>query len=76
MSNIKLVCDSLSDIPKELINKYDIHVVPLTVIFDNKEYIDGVDLSKEEFYKMLRNSENMPKTSQCTYIQFLDTFKN
>ncbi|MFR3499230.1 DegV family protein [Paraclostridium bifermentans] len=75
MSNIKLVCDSLSDIPKELINKYDIHVVPLTVIFDNKEYIDGVDLSKEEFYKMLRNSENMPKTSQCTYIQFLDTFK-
>lgn len=75
MSNIKLVCDSLSDIPKELINKYDIHVVPLTVIFDNKEYIDGIDLSKEEFYKILRNSENMPKTSQCTYIQFLDTFK-
>ncbi len=36
MRNIKLVCDSLSDIPKELINKYDIHVVPLTVIFDNK----------------------------------------
>ncbi|WP_250675617.1 DegV family protein [Paraclostridium ghonii] len=75
MSNIKLVCDSLSDIPKELIDKYDIHVVPLTVIFDEKEYIDGIDLSKEEFYKMLRNSENMPKTSQCTYIQFRDTFK-
>lgn len=75
MNNIKLVCDSLSDVPKDLIDKYDIHVVPLTVIFDNKEYIDGVDLSKEDFYKMLRNSENMPKTSQCTYIQFLDVFK-
>ncbi|MDU1540457.1 MAG: DegV family protein [Paeniclostridium sordellii] len=75
MNNIKLICDSLSDIPKELIEKYDIHVVPLTVIFDGKEYIDGIDLSKQEFYKMLRNSEDMPKTSQCTYIQFRDAFK-
>lgn len=75
MNKIKLICDSLSDIPKELLEKYDIHEVPLTVIFDGEEYIDGIDLSKEEFYKMLRNSENMPKTSQCTYIQFRDTFK-
>ena len=75
MNNIKLICDSLSDIPKELIDKYDIHVVPLTVIFDGKEYIDGIDLSKQEFYKMLRNSKDMPKTSQCTYIQFRDAFK-
>lgn len=75
MNNIKLICDSLSDIPKELIDKYNIHVVPLTVIFDGKEYIDGIDLSKQEFYKMLRNSEDMPKTSQCTYIQFRDAFK-
>lgn len=75
MNNIKLICDSLSDIPKELIDKYDIHVVPLTVIFEGKEYIDGIDLSKQEFYKMLRNSEDMSKTSQCTYIQFRDAFK-
>ena len=75
MNNIKLICDSLSDIPKELIDKYDIHVVPLTVIFGGKEYIDGIDLSKQEFYKMLRSSEDMPKTSQCTYIQFRDVFK-
>lgn len=75
MNKIKLICDSLSDIPKELLETYDIHEVPLTIIFDGKEYIDGIDLSKEEFYKMLRNSENMPKTSQCTYIQFIDVFK-
>lgn len=75
MNNIKLICDSLSDIPKALIDKYDIHVIPLTVIFGGKEYIDGIDLSKQEFYKMLRNSEDMPKTSQCTYIQFRDVFK-
>lgn len=75
MSNIKLICDSLSDVPKQLLDKYDIHEVPLTVIFDGREYVDGIDLSKEEFYNMLRNSENMPKTSQCTYAQFIDVFK-
>ncbi|MGL5756967.1 MAG: DegV family protein [Paraclostridium sp.] len=75
MSNTKLICDSLSDVPRQLIDKYDIHEVPLTVIFDGKEYVDGIDLSKEEFYKMLRSSENMPKTSQCTYSQFTDVFK-
>lgn len=75
MSNIKLICDSLSDVPKQLLDKYDIHEVPLTVIFDGREYVDGIDLSKEEFYNMLRTSENMPKTSQCTYAQFIDVFK-
>ena len=68
MSNIKIVCDSLSDIPKELVDLYDIHIVPLSVLFDDKEYIDGVDITKEEFYKMLRESNNLPKTSQVTYI--------
>lgn len=75
MKNIKLICDSLSDIPKDLINKYNIEMVPLTVIFNDKEDVDGVDLSKMEFYKLLRNSKSIPKTSQCTYIQFLNVFK-
>ena len=35
MSNIKIVCDSLSDIPKELVDLYDIHIVPLSVLFDD-----------------------------------------
>ncbi len=74
MSNIKIVCDSLSDIPKDLIEKYDIHTVPLTVLFDGVEYIDGVDITKDEFYSMLRNSTNLPKTSQATYTRFKDAF--
>lgn len=74
MNNIKIVCDSLSDIPKELVEQYDIHVVPLSVLFDDKEYIDGVDITKEEFYKMLRESEKLPKTSQVTYMRFKETF--
>ncbi|MGL5312016.1 MAG: DegV family protein, partial [Peptostreptococcaceae bacterium] len=51
-----------------------IHVVPLSVLFDDKEYIDGVDITKEDFYKMLRESDKLPKTSQVTYMSFKNTF--
>ena len=74
MNKVKIICDSLSDIPKELIEKYDIHIVPLSVIFDDKEYVDGVDITKEEFYRMLRESDKLPKTSQVTYMSFKNTF--
>lgn len=75
MKNLKIVCDSLSDIPKELINKYDIEIVPLTVILDGKEYKDGVDISTDDFYKTLRNTNAYPKTSQATYAQFKEVFE-
>ncbi|MGL4913205.1 MAG: DegV family protein [Romboutsia sp.] len=74
MSNIKIICDSLSDVPSEYIEKYDIEIVPLSVIFDGKEYIDGIDISKDEFYKMLRDNEKLPTTSQVTYMAFKNTF--
>ena len=72
---IKIICDSMVDIPKEIIEKYDIEVVPLTVIFNGVEYIDGIDIKNKEFYKMLRESDYMPKTSQVTYAQFKDVFE-
>lgn len=72
---IKIVCDSISDLPQEILNKYNIDTVPLTVIFNGTEYLDGETLSKKDFYKMLRKSDSMPKTSQATYIQFKSTFE-
>jgi DegV family protein with EDD domain len=75
MDNIKIICDSLSDIPMELIEKYDIEVVPLSITFNEKEYIDGIDLTKVEFYKMLRANDKLPKTSQVTYMAFKNIFE-
>ncbi|MGX4598396.1 DegV family protein [Faecalimicrobium sp. JNUCC 81] len=74
MKNLKIICDSLSDIPKELIEKYDIEVVPLTVILDGNEYKDGIDISNDDFYKILREENAYPKTSQATYAQFKEVF--
>ena len=72
---IKIICDSISDVPNEIIEKYDVEVIPLTVIFNGIEYIDGVDINNKQFYKMLRESEVMPKTSQVTYSQFKNVFE-
>ncbi|MEF9990475.1 MAG: DegV family protein [Romboutsia sp.] len=71
---IKLICDSLCDIPKEIKDKECVEVVPLTIIFDGKEYRDNIDITNEEYYRLLRTSENLPKTSQVTYIQFKEIF--
>ena len=72
---IKIICDSISDLPIEIIEKYNIDIVPLTVIFNNKEYLAGETLTTKEFYKMLRDTDIMPKTSQATYVQFKSMFE-
>lgn len=72
---IKIICDSISDLPIEIIEKYNIDIVPLTVIFDNKEYLAGETLTTKKFYKILRDTDIMPKTSQATYVQFKSAFE-
>lgn len=73
--NIKLICDSLCDIPDEIANKKYLEVVPLTLIMGGKEYKDGIDISKEEFYDEVLRTGEIPKTSQATYVQFKDAFE-
>lgn len=73
MSNFKIICDSLSDIPKGLREELDIEMVPLTVRFGEDEYRDGIDLSSKEFYDRLREGAT-PQTSQATYAQFKEVF--
>ena len=72
---IKILCDSITDLPIEIIKKHNIDIVPLTVIFNEKEYLDRVDITTNEFYKMLRENDTMPKTSQATYAQFVKFFE-
>ncbi|MDY2736496.1 DegV family protein [Intestinibacter sp.] len=74
MSKIKIICDSMSDLTKEQIEKYDIEVLPLTVILEDKEYKDGIDFELDEFYKILEDKKVYPKTSQVTYGQFKTVF--
>ena len=73
---IQIITDSSADLPTELIEKYDIHVVPLTVNIDGKEYLDGIELSSQEFYKKMATAKTLPKTSQPPAATFIKTFQN
>ena len=61
-----IITDSGSDIPDDLINKYNIHVVPVRYNFGDIDYIDKVSLTSKEFYNELENNSNHPQTSQPT----------
>ena len=76
MSNLKIICDSLADVPENLIKRYDIEIIPLTIRINDIEYKDGVNITNEEFYKLIKESNEIPKTSQATYIQFQEILKN
>ena len=75
MSNIQIICDTMNDVPKEIVEKYNIEILPATIVFDGIEYKAGVDIEGDEFYKMLRSSNSIPTTSQVTYATFKDTFE-
>ena len=69
----KIIIDSTTNVKKELTDKFT--VVPLTVHFGEKEYIDGVTIDHTQFYKMLENGDVLPTTSQPTPEAFADVFK-
>ncbi|MGB9779246.1 DegV family protein [Caldanaerobacter sp.] len=75
MGKIAIVTDSLSDIPEDLIKTYGIFVVPLTINIEGKSYKDGVDIKKEEFYKLLREGK-MPTTTQASPVEFMELFED
>jgi DegV family protein with EDD domain len=72
---IALVTDSTCDIPAEWQQQYDISVVPLTIIFGDEQYLDGVDMSAEQFYQRLTKEHKHPTTSQPTPKAFLETYR-
>ncbi len=77
MSNrkIKIVVDSTSYIPEELLHKYDISVVSLNVTLNNKSYRE-VDLDNKNFYKMMEESEEIPTSSQPSLDEVTNVFKS
>jgi DegV family protein with EDD domain len=58
-----IVTDSTSDIPRYLIEQYELEVVPSILILDGKEYADGIGISREEFYKKLPSLKTQPTTA-------------
>lgn len=72
---IKLVIDSTSEIGVEEARELGITLIPMKVVFDDEEYLVGVNLTTQEFYDKLGSSKNLPKTTQINYTEYVDAVK-
>lgn len=71
---VKIITDSTSDISLEQAGKMGITIVPLKVIFGDKEYREGTEITIEGFYEKLVASDKLPTTSQPSPDDFLSHF--
>lgn len=71
--SVKIIIDSTADVIESVKNR--VSIVPLTVHFGDKEYIDGVTIDHKRFYEMLVESDVMPSTSQATPAAFTSVFE-
>ena len=61
---IALVTDSTCDLPREVLDAHQVHVVPLRILFGDSEYIDRVTITPETFAKLQKGAKPYPSTSQ------------
>ena len=70
-----ILTDSTSDISKENAKLIDVEVIALSVVFGDKSYKDGIEITKEEFFSALESSSVNPTTSQPSPEEFLEIFE-
>jgi DegV family protein with EDD domain len=71
---VAIVTDSTSDLPPQLARSRSITVVPLTLNFEGKTLLDGVDIQPEEFYRRLPSATTHPTTSQPSPGRFAEAY--
>ncbi len=76
MEKIKIITDSTADLPKDIIEKYDIEAIPLFVSFGDKVYKDGVDIKLEQLFTKIEKENVFPQTSQVNPQRFYEHYKN
>jgi DegV family protein with EDD domain len=72
---IKIVTDSTCDLPEATVAEYGITVVPLYINFGDQSYLDGVELSRQEFYKRLPDCDPLPTTAAPGPEVFRQTYE-
>lgn len=72
---VRIVTDSTSDLPREFVEELGIKVVPLNVHFGEETFLDWVELTPEDFFTKLRQSDILPRTSQPSPGDFVTAYK-
>jgi hypothetical protein len=74
--SVAIVTDSSADLPDSVLDQHGIALVPLQVMFGSSTFRDRVELKPEEFYRRLRQSSELPTTSQPTPAAFIQAFRD
>lgn len=72
---IRIITDSSCDLPFSTQQEWDIDIMPFHVFFGKDEYVDGKDLTRQQFYELMYKTEELPKTAQITPVEFVDIFR-
>ena len=73
--NIKILSDSTCDLPKEVLDQYNITMIPLTVIKGGKEFTDGVDITPAEIFAHVAAGGELCSTAAINIGEYSDLFK-
>ncbi|MFC2133156.1 DAK2 domain-containing protein [Bacteroidota bacterium] len=69
-ADIAIVVDSACDLPDEIVDKYQINIVPILMTFGNHHFLDKLNIKPYQFYNMLAESDTVPQTSAPTVKAF------
>ena len=74
--SVRIIVDSACDLGKEKATELGLDFISLKTIFGEKEYLDGDELTSQEFYEKLIESDELPSTSQATPYEFEEAFRS
>lgn len=72
---IRIITDGTSDLSAQRAAELNVHVMPMRVFFGQESFVDGVDITREEFFARLTSSDELPTTSQLNPDDFLEVFQ-
>ncbi|MFO7815493.1 MAG: DegV family protein [Halanaerobiales bacterium] len=72
---IGILTDSTCDLPESIIEKYEINLIPLTVSIGDNQYKDKTEITSDQFFQKIDNTEDMPTTSQPSTGEFAIKYK-
>ncbi len=72
--NVAIIVDSTAYLPQDIVEKHNMHVIPLNLLWEGKSYRDNVDITANDFYAQLKTAKEMPTTSQPSPGDFHELF--
>ena len=74
--SVKIIADSTCDLSKELLEKYEISILPLHIVLGDKEYKDGLEILPDEIYAWSNSNKEAPKTSAASISDAIELFES